>query len=77
MAVKIPENLRDLIELNLEERPDQSFVFWRDEEISFRTLNERANQVANGLRSLGGEREMSYRSTSPIARSFSTLGLAS
>jgi long-chain acyl-CoA synthetase len=59
MALRIPESLRDLIELNLEERPDQTFIFWRDEEISFRTLNERANRVANGLRALGvGKRDV-------------------
>ena len=41
MAVKIPENLRDLIELNLAERPDQAFIYWRDEEVSYRALDER------------------------------------
>ena len=53
MAVKTPENLRDLIELNLAERPDQTFIYWRDEEVSYRALDERANRVANGLRALG------------------------
>ena len=53
MAVKTPENLRDLIELNLAERPDQTFVYWRDEEVSYRALDERANRVASGLRALG------------------------
>ncbi|MDH5200590.1 MAG: long-chain fatty acid--CoA ligase [Candidatus Bathyarchaeota archaeon] len=53
MAVTTPENLRELIELHLADRPDQTFIYWRDEEISYRTLNERANRVANGLRALG------------------------
>jgi long-chain acyl-CoA synthetase len=53
MAVRIPENLRDLIELNLAERPDQTFIYWRDEEVSYRTLDERANRAASGLRALG------------------------
>ena len=53
MAVKTPENLRDLIELNLAERPDQTFIYWRDEEVSYRALDERANRVASGLRALG------------------------
>jgi len=53
MAVTTPENLRELIELHLADRPDQTFIYWRDEEISYRTLNEGANRVANGLRALG------------------------
>ncbi|MDI6857062.1 MAG: long-chain fatty acid--CoA ligase [Dehalococcoidia bacterium] len=53
MALKTPENLRDLLELNLAERPDQTFIYWRDEEVSYRALDERANRVANGLRALG------------------------
>ncbi len=53
MAVTTPDNLRELIELHLADRPDQTFIYWRDEEISYRTLNERANRVANGLRALG------------------------
>jgi acyl-coenzyme A synthetase/AMP-(fatty) acid ligase len=53
MAVKTPENLRDLIELNLAGRPDQTFIYWRDEEVSYRALDERANRVASGLRALG------------------------
>jgi long-chain acyl-CoA synthetase len=53
MAVTTPENLRELIDLHLTDRSDQTFIYWRDEEISYRTLNERANRVANGLRALG------------------------
>ena len=53
MALKTPENLRELLELNLTERPDQTFIYWRDEEVSYRELDERANRVANGLRALG------------------------
>ena len=53
MAVKVPENLRELIELYQEERADQTCIFWRDEEITYRQLNERVNRVANGLKALG------------------------
>ena len=53
MAVKVPENLRELIELYQEERADQTCIFWRDEEVTYRQLNERVNRVANGLKALG------------------------
>ncbi len=53
MAVKVPENLRELIELHQEERADETCVFWCDEEITYRQLNERVNRVANGLKELG------------------------
>jgi long-chain acyl-CoA synthetase len=53
MAMTTPENLRDFIELPLRQRRDQTFIYWRNEEISYRALDERANRVANGLRALG------------------------
>jgi long-chain acyl-CoA synthetase len=53
VAVKVPENLRELIELYQEERADETCIFWGDEEVTNRQLNERVNRVANGLKSLG------------------------
>jgi long-chain acyl-CoA synthetase len=49
----VPNNLRELVEMYQEERADQPCILWRDEEITYRQLNERVNRVANGLKSLG------------------------
>jgi long-chain acyl-CoA synthetase len=49
----VPNNLRELIEMYQEERADQTCILWRDEEITYRQLNERINRVANGLKALG------------------------
>ena len=49
----VPTNMRELIELYQEERADQACILWRDEEITYRQLNERVNRVANGLKAMG------------------------
>ena len=51
--MRVPENLRQLVELYQEEQAEKTCVFWRDEEITYRQLNERTNRVANGLKALG------------------------
>ena len=51
--MRVPENLRELVELYQEEEAETTCVFWRDEEITYRQLNERTNRVANGLKALG------------------------
>ncbi len=48
-----PNNLRELVELYREELADKTCIYWRDEEISYRQLDDRVNQVANGLKALG------------------------
>ena len=49
----VPNNMRELIEMYQEERADEPCILWRDEEITYRQLNERTNRVANGLKALG------------------------
>ena len=49
----VPTNMRELIELYQEDRADQPCILWRDEEITYRQINERINRVANGLKALG------------------------
>ncbi|MGD0764922.1 MAG: long-chain-fatty-acid--CoA ligase [Dehalococcoidia bacterium] len=51
--MRVPENLRELVELYQEEQPDAPCILWRDEEITYRQVNERANRVANGLKAMG------------------------
>ncbi len=51
--MSFPTTVRELVELSLEERANQPCVMWRDEEITYRELNERINRVANGLKSIG------------------------
>ncbi len=51
--MSVPTNMRELIELYQDERADQPCVLWRDEEITYRQLNERINRVANGLKAMG------------------------
>ena len=45
--------MRELVELYQEERADHPCILWRDEEITYRQLNERINRVANGLKAMG------------------------
>jgi len=53
MPAEIPRNLRELVEWWQDKRADQTCIFWQDEEVTYRQLNQRANRVANGLRALG------------------------
>ena len=45
--------LHQLIEQQVARTPDQVAVVFDEEEVSYRELNERANQLAHHLRSLG------------------------
>jgi long-chain acyl-CoA synthetase len=51
--MSVPSNMRELVELYQEERAGQPCILWRDEEITYKQLNEQINRVANGLKSLG------------------------
>jgi long-chain acyl-CoA synthetase len=52
-ALSFPSNVRELVELSLEDRGDQPCILWRDSEVTYRELNDRVNRVANGLKSIG------------------------
>lgn len=45
--------VRGVLERQAKARPDQVFLFFKDEEVRYRTLDETANRVANGLMNLG------------------------
>ena len=42
-------SIRELLELAAEEHGDKTYLFFRDDRISFREMNARANQVANAF----------------------------
>jgi amino acid adenylation domain-containing protein len=58
-AVEFPQDvcLHQLIEQQVENTPEQTAVVFEGEQISYRELNERANQLAHHLRSLGVKAE--------------------
>ncbi|KKK42755.1 MAG: hypothetical protein Lokiarch_32760, partial [Candidatus Lokiarchaeum sp. GC14_75] len=46
-------NLRELVKQKAEIYGDKVFLFWEDETISYKQLNELSNKVANFLYDLG------------------------
>lgn len=46
-------NIRTLLELNVRRHPEKKFLFFEDEEWTYRQFDERVNQAANGFRELG------------------------
>src|SRR4029453_446805 len=54
-AAEFPQDvcLHQLIEQQVARTPEQVAVVFEDEQVSYRELNERANQLAHHLRSLG------------------------
>ena len=54
-AAEFPQDLclHQLIEQQVARTPEQVAVVFEEEQVSYRELNERANQLAHHLRSLG------------------------
>lgn len=48
-------NLASIIEFHARQRPNRTAIVWNETRLSYKQLNDYANKIANGLRSLGIE----------------------
>ena len=68
MIVTGRRSVRSLLEHRNESTPESIFLEWQDQAITYRTLNERVNRLANGLLDLGvrkGDRVMIHLPNCP------------
>ncbi len=47
--MEVPKTVPHLLEIRAQQAPDKTFLYFKDEEVSYSRLNEIANRVANGL----------------------------
>jgi len=68
-------NIGEFFEQQVQKNPEKVYLYFQDQEVTYRTLDQKSNQIPMDFWNRGFEKEIRWLSCSQTALNFSISGL--